>query len=230
MRIGGFQRLSLIDFPRTLAAVVFTQGCQFRCDYCHNPELVLPPSYGPLLPEDEIFKFLEKRQGKLGGVVVTGGEPTIQPDLVDFLGRVKALGFQVKLDTSGINPRIIHTLLEQQVVDYIAMDLKAPLDRYAAIVHYDVDPETIKESIHSIMQSGVEYEFRTTVVDSLLSPADIIEMAKLIRGAQRYVLQPFSPTKTNNPAFFSATTYSSDIFDMLISQLEQYVHTCWVRS
>lgn len=133
MQIGGLQKFSLLDYPGKISAVVFTQGCNFRCPYCHNPELVDPARYQECLPEEEIFSFLETRRGKLEAVTVTGGEPTLQKSLAPFLRRIKDMGFLVKLDTNGSRPDVLEELLRQKLIDYIAMDIKAPLEKYEAV-------------------------------------------------------------------------------------------------
>jgi len=197
MKIGGWQKVSLIDYPGQVATVVFTAGCNLRCRYCHNAKLVV----GKCQPVDleEWWSWLKSRQGKLDAVVVSGGEPTLQPDLAVFIERVKKMGFKVKLDTNGTNPEVVRVLIERELVDYIAMDVKAPLDKYAQITGVDYDTEKIKQSIDLIINSGVDHEFRTTFVESLLSVTDLQEIVKLIKGAQRYYVQDF--------------VYSEDILD-----------------
>ncbi|OQX50761.1 MAG: anaerobic ribonucleoside-triphosphate reductase activating protein [Candidatus Cloacimonas sp. 4484_209] len=133
MKIGGFQKVSLIDYPGKICAIVFTRGCNFRCPYCHNPELVLPENYSPLIPEEEIFSFLEKRRGKLDAVEITGGEPTLQEDLTEFIRKIKEMGFLVKLDTNGSFPSVLEKVIYSGLVDYIAMDVKAPLEKYRQV-------------------------------------------------------------------------------------------------
>lgn len=162
---------------------------------CHNPELVDPRQFSNPISEKEIFSFLEERRGKLDAVEITGGEPTLQPDLIDFMSELKKLGYLVKLDTNGSNPGIISEAVERGIVDYIAMDVKAPLERYQEITNSRVDPAKIEHSIELIMSSGLDYEFRTTVVKSQLGKRDILEIGRLIRGSKRYILQKFVPVK-----------------------------------
>lgn len=190
MRIGGLQKFSLIDYPGKTAAVIFTQGCHFRCPFCFNPTLVLPERFGPVLPEEEVLAFLRKRQGQLEGVVVSGGEPTIQEDLPEFFRKIHALGYPLKLDTNGSNPKMLQTLIESGRVDYIAMDIKAPLRKYNLLAGIDVDLREIQKSIDLIIHSGISHEFRTTVVPSLLSQEDLQEIARWLEG-EPYHLQPF---------------------------------------
>jgi len=147
MLIGGFQRFSLIDYPGKICAIVFTQGCNFRCPYCHNPELVNPELFEAPIPEGNILSFLANRKGKLDAVEITGGEPTLQPDLMDFMSELKNHQYLVKLDTNGSNPGIISEAIERDLVDYLAMDVKAPLERYQEITNSGVDPAKIEHSI-----------------------------------------------------------------------------------
>jgi pyruvate formate lyase activating enzyme len=219
MRIGGLQRISLIDYPGQIGAIVFTQGCNFRCPYCHNPELVDPAQYGPLLPEEEVFRFLEKRQGKLDAVTVTGGEPTLQPDLDGFLKRTRRMGYLIKLDTNGSNPDALEKLIRGRLVDYLAMDVKGPFRKYERIVGVAVDDAKIKKSIELIAASGVEHEFRTTIVRSQLDREDLAAVAKKVKQGV-YVLQPFIPSKSLNPEFKNELSYSRDEFADIRKNIE----------
>lgn len=221
MNIGGLQRVSLNDYPGKICATVFTQGCNFRCPYCHNPELVDPGQYGPVIPEEEVLSFLDKRRGKLEAVTVTGGEPTLQKDLEKFLGELKNMGYLVKVDTNGSNPDTLSTLIDKQLVDYIAMDIKGPLKRYGQIVSVKVDASRIRRSIQLITTSGVEHEFRTTVVRSQLDLDDLVSMAKLIKRARLYVLQSFVAKKTLDGAFLSETSYAPDELSTIRENLEK---------
>ena len=189
MRIGGLQKLSLIDYPGKLAAVVFTQGCNFRCGYCHNPELVLPQEYCPVVPEEEVMAFLRSRQEYLEGVVVTGGEPTVQGDLISFLDKIKRLGYLVKLDTNGSQPGVLKQLISLRLVNYVAMDVKSSLGRYREVINAPLSVEKIEESIRAIIDSGIQHEFRTTVVKAFHSVGDLLEIRSLVEGARQYNLQ-----------------------------------------
>lgn len=196
IKIGGFLPLSLIDYPEKLSAVVFTQGCPFRCLFCHNPSLVIPEKYEQPISLEELFSFLKKRKGKLDGVVISGGEPTIQKGLLDFILKIKELGFLVKLDTSGVSPTVLAELLSRGLLDYIAMDIKAPLSKYEKITSTKIISDNLKESIALIIKKAPDYEFRTTLVPELHTLNDVEEMAKTIQGAKRYVLQNFQPAIT----------------------------------
>ena len=195
MLIGGFQKLTLIDYPGKVATTVFTVGCNFRCPFCHNPELVIPErelvkQFKPI--EKEFFTFLGKRKGKLDGVCITGGEPTLYPDLPEFIRRIKAMGFLVKLDSNGTNPKMLRKLFKEKLVDFTAMDIKNRPEKYAETTGTDaVDMDTIRESIALIRKSGMPYEFRTTVVPGLHEEKDFDGVVDLIDGATSYYLQEF---------------------------------------
>jgi pyruvate formate lyase activating enzyme len=229
VRIGGFLPFSLIDFPGGIACVLFTQGCPFRCHYCHNPELVEPHKFGKVFPEEEFFKFLKTRKGKLDGVVITGGEPTIQADLFEFIKEIKKEGFRVKLDTNGTQPSVVRRLIEEGLVDYFAMDIKAPLDKYEKVVGIEINSDAIRETIQLIMKSPIDYEFRTTALKNLLSSDDIIEIVKTIKGAKKYVLQRFLPNKILNSAYEKSESIKKEDFELLYPQLSQYVKSCVFR-
>lgn len=189
MRIGGLQKLSLIDFPQKTAAIVFTQGCNFRCGYCHNPELIYPKLYQIPIPEEEVFAFLETRVGKLDGVVITGGEPTLQSDLIDFIKKVKAMGFLVKLDSNGSNPEILKKIIDEKLVDFIAMDIKATFDKYNLVCGVSVNLDNIKKSIELIKKSGIRFQFRTTYDKTKLVDSDIQAMTNFLDVATNYKIQ-----------------------------------------
>jgi pyruvate formate lyase activating enzyme len=231
MIIGGFEKFSLNDYPGKTSAVIFTRGCNFRCRYCHNPELVLPEKYAKEIPKSEIFDFLESRKSKLDAVTVTGGEPTTYSDLPEFLQKIKKLGFLVKLDTNGTNPEMLQEIIEKNLVDYIAMDVKAPFDAesYQKITGVAVDIKKLKKSADIIMNSGLPYEFRTTIVKSLTSLDDLRQIAKSIKGAQNYFLQKFVPTKLNDETLLKEISYSDSELQNLASELTTFVHNCAVR-
>ncbi len=229
MRIGGLQKSSLIDYPGKIATIIFTQGCHFRCHYCHNPELVEPHLFYDPIPEEEIFGFLAKRIGKLDAVTITGGEPTIYPDLPSFMKRIKEMGFLIKLDTNGSNPERLEEIIRNKLVDYLAMDIKTPLLKYQEVINGAFNAEKIKKSIALLMNSDISYEFRTTIVKSLLSPNDILEIGELIKGTPLYALQKFRPTKALNPLFLAEETYSDDEFEEMRRKLLKFVKRCIVR-
>lgn len=237
MKVGGLQKFSLIDYPGKIAAIVFTQGCNFRCPYCYNPELVDPARFSEPLDEKEIFSFLEKRRGRLDGVVITGGEPTLQPDLLEFIRLVRDLGYCVKLDTNGSNPEILQTLIGQGVLDYIAMDIKAPLTakkgeeegRYASVTRSFVKDDDIRRSINLILSSGIDHEFRTTVTTGCLQRGDYLKMGKAVKGARKYALQKFVPAKVLDEDLLNSRPPSDEDLEALRRALGKYVREVVVR-
>lgn len=192
MIVGGVQWMTLLDYPDYIAATVFTAGCNFRCPFCHNPELVLPEfvSQSSAGLDESFFTELEARKGFLDAVVISGGEPTLQPDLPKILARIKSLGYLIKLDTNGSRPDLIHRILESGWVDFVAMDIKAPPDTYDELSGSSVDISAIEASIATIARLAPRYEFRTTVAPGL-SQDDLIRIADWIESGQGYWLQEF---------------------------------------
>ncbi|MBR2864955.1 MAG: anaerobic ribonucleoside-triphosphate reductase activating protein [Elusimicrobiaceae bacterium] len=199
MKIGGLIKFTLIDYPGHVAAVVFTQGCNFRCRYCHNPELVYPHLLQESMPKEDVMSFLRRRQGSLEGLVITGGEPTLQSGLIDFMTEVKALGYKIKLDTNGTKPEVIEAVLEKKLVDFIAMDLKAPLEKYSQITGVEFDPKIIQKSMDLIISSGLPYEFRTTYDKEVLTDSDIMAISDSING-KNYRVQECLPVAKEKAA------------------------------
>ncbi len=229
MNIGTIQRFSLIDFPGRICAIVFTQGCNFRCPYCHNPELVEPSLYGRGMAEGDLLAFLDRRRGKLDAVSITGGEPLLQRGLTGFIEKVRALGYLVKVDTNGSFPLVLKDMLDKGLLDYIAMDVKAPLEKYEEVVKASVKPESIAQSIQLIMNSGIDYEFKTTVPSSLLTEKDLEKIGTLIKGAKRYYLQQFVPSKTLDPAFMNEKPWDADLLAATKERLERSVSSVIIR-
>lgn len=247
MLIGGLQKFTLLDYPGKIAAVVFTLGCNFRCGFCHNPELVNSDPSTPLrtglrimnseLLEEDVLKFLNSRQGLLEGVVITGGEPTLQADLPEFIRKVKKMGFLVKVDTNGAHPEMIERLNQEKLVDYWAMDIKAPLAKYQEAVGSPVDLLAIKRSIELIKKGRdvppgrlYPYEFRSTLVAGLHTPEDVVEMAKEIAGAELFVLQRFvSREKLVNQDFVGRESLPDEEMKRLARECEKWVKKCVVR-
>lgn len=192
MTIMGLQKLTLLDFPGKIACTVFTGGCNFRCPFCHNASLVIPSKLGAAMPTEDFFDFLKKRQGILGGVCVSGGEPTLMFDLEEFISRIKSMGFLVKLDTNGSRPAVLKALVEKGLVDYVAMDIKNSPDMYpktVGVAGFDVAP--ILESAEYLMSGAVEFEFRTTLVEGHHTEREMQLIGEWLRGAPRYYLQNF---------------------------------------
>ena len=230
MIIGGFQRFSLIDYPDRICAIVFTQGCNFRCPYCHNPELVdSKRSLDIGLEEDEIVSFLNKRRGKLNAVTITGGEPLLQNDLPAFLLAIKRLGYLVKLDTNGSFPSRLKGIMQSKLVDYIAMDIKTSLDKYNQVIKRKIDTRKIIDSVRLVMDSGLEYEFRTTVVKALFEKNDFYKIGQLIKNAGMYVLQNFVPSKALDTTFLNMKSCTDEELNCFKEIMEVFVHRCIIR-
>lgn len=226
--IGGIQKTTLVDFPEKIAAIVFTQGCNFRCGYCHNPE-ILDFKQKANYKTEEFMEFFKSRKGKLDGVVITGGEPTLQSGLYDFIKDIKSLNFAVKLDTNGTNPETLDKLIKDNLLDYIAMDIKAPFEKYKEITGTNCDLQNIKQSIQLIMNSNTDYEFRTTVLKSQLSFEDFENIGKMISGAKKYYLQKFVPSKILNNNLLNEKTYSESEFNEICQNLKKYIKNIYVR-
>jgi len=230
MIIGGFQRFSLIDYPDKICAIVFTQGCNFRCPYCHNPELVDPKRSANIgLNEDEVLSFLDRRKGKLNAVTITGGEPLLQSDLSTFLSAIKRLGYLVKLDTNGSFPSRLERIMQSKSVDYIAMDIKASLDKYNKAIKTKIDTKKILDSIRLILDSGLDYEFRTTVVKALFEKDDFYKIGQLIKNARLYILQRFVPSKTLDATFLDMKSCTDEELDCFKEIMEGFVQRCIIR-
>ena len=192
MRIAGFQKLTLLDYPGKVACTVFTMGCNYRCPFCHNSTLVRPERFTADIPQEDIFAFLKKRVGILEGVCITGGEPTLHSGLRGFIKRVKDMGFAVKLDTNGSNPGLLGRLMDEGLLDYVAMDIKNTLAKYpqtAGVSALNVNP--VIENAELLLQERIPFEFRTTLVREYHTPEDIQEIGRWLQGAPRYILQSF---------------------------------------
>ena len=192
MQIHGFNKTTLLDYPRHLAATVFLGGCNMRCPFCHNASLVAGVVSQPTIPEQEVLSYLAKRKGILEGVCITGGEPTLHPNLITFIKKIKELGLKVKLDTNGTNPQLLKTLVTDRLIDYIAMDIKNSKEKYsqtAGLNHFNIDP--ILESADFLLTSPIEYEFRTTIVKEYHSREDMLSIGGWLTGAQAYYLQSY---------------------------------------
>ncbi len=234
MNIYGFQKTSLLDYPGKISSIIFTRGCNFRCPYCHNPELVCTTPQDRSIAEDEILVFLKSRKDILDGVVVTGGEPCLQSDLADFIRNLKyETGLLVKLDTNGTFPDALELLIGENLLDYIAMDIKAPLEKYSYVTNSEADVLNISKSINIIMGSKVDYEFRTTVLRSLLTPDDLNNIGLAISGAKRYYLQKFVNSKILNPDMINPApaeeNYSDDEFSKILDMLRLHINIVDVR-
>ncbi len=187
---GGIKKTSLIDYPGYISTVLFTQGCNFRCPWCHNASLVNPEMFGDKVSEDDIIEYLESRLCKVDAVVVSGGEPTIHRGLIRFLKRIKAMGFKVKLDTNGSNPVMLKEIINGKFVDYIAMDIKTVPEKYREAIGVDIDIDLLKESFFLIKDSGIDHEFRTTMVHPYVCESDVGTLNRIVSGS-KYFLQKY---------------------------------------
>jgi len=203
MFFGGLQKNSLIDYPGKISCILFIAGCNFRCPYCHNPELIAPDAkqYFPL-HEEQIHAFLKKRKGFLDGVVISGGEPTTCKNILSICKKIKHMGYPVKLDTNGSRPQVIKELINSNLVDYIAMDIKTDPFSYSPLLVKKMDPHHIFTSISLVMGSKLPYEFRTTCVKPFIDPVTIKKISEIIQGAELYVLQQFRNKNILNKNFF----------------------------
>ncbi len=227
MKIGALQKFSLIDYPNEICAIIFTVGCNFRCPYCHNPELVTGSTNG--IEEKELFEFLKKRTGRLTAVSITGGEPTIHKDLPVVIKKIKELGYKVKLDTNGTNPDAIDELIGFSLIDYIAMDIKAPFEKYDKVTNVKCKIDDIRRSIDIIKKSNINYEFRTTVVEGLLSKEDVLKIAKSIKGSKTYFIQRFIPSKTLDKAYMNKSSITNDELDEIKKDVSMYFDRFGIR-
>ena len=232
MNIGGLLKNSTIDYPGKLSCGIFLSGCNFECPYCHNPDLVKGCSgrSAEWVPGD-VYRFLEDRKAFLDGVVISGGEPTLQEDLFDLCRRIKNMGFPIKLDTNGSRPRVIKRLIDEELVDYIAMDLKTDPTWYATYIKANCNEAAILASIEIILKSAIAYEFRTTCVKPIVTPRVIEDLSRLIKGAGVYVLQRFQKSRMLHPDFFKEINY--EYTDEELMQLkafaEPWVERCMIR-
>ncbi len=230
MLLKGLQKLTLLDFPSKMACTVFTGGCNFRCPFCHNASLVLGERVkeSATLPEEELFAFLNKRRGILEGVCITGGEPTLMPDLVPFLLRIKEQGFLVKLDTNGYRPDVLRSVIESGAADYVAMDIKNSKEKYGLTVgipNFDISP--IEQSCELLMSSGLDFEFRTTLTRELHNEEDIISIGKWLKGDEKYFLQTFKDSGDLISAAFSG--YDESETKSLLKLLKSYIPSAEIR-
>ena len=228
MKFYGMQKMTLLDYPGYVACTLFTGGCNFRCPFCHNALLVLDLDENYTIPEEEVLAFLKKRQGLLDGVCVTGGEPLINKDIGDFLSKVKELGFKIKLDTNGTNPALLKELVSQNLVDYVAVDIKNSPEKYAETVGLkSFDMSTINETVNFLMSGCVDYEFRTTVTKQFHTEKSMEEAARFIRGAKRYFLQNF--VDSGNLIGSGITGQSKEKMEKLLSVVKKYVPDSCLR-
>ncbi len=227
--IRGFSGTTLIDFPGRIASIVFIGGCNFRCPFCHNPELVLPDLIQklPILTPEKVLEELQNRRGFIQGVTITGGEPLVWDRLIDFVMEIKSLGLEVKIDTNGSFPERLKEL--KNLVDYVAMDIKSSPSKYHLATGTDIGLDKLKESI-AIVKTFRDYEFRTTVVPGFVDQEDIHEIGEIIKGAKRYILQQFKPTKAIDPDTLSIIPYTLERLEGFREAIKDYVDEVLIRS
>ncbi len=233
MIIAGIQKTSLVDYPGKICATVFLAACNFRCGYCHNPELVdaeiMKKEVTPIRPQ-ELLKQIEERKKYIDGVCITGGEPFMNEDLTKLCDEIKKMGLLVKVDTNGSNPFMLKQLIDFKLVDYIAMDIKGPAEKYKKIVGTNINLDAIKESIAILMEGKVAYEFRTTVVKTVVDAKDIIAIGEWIKGAKAYYLQQYSyEGKTLDPKFAEVTPYTSKDLEEMKDAVKKNFDKCEIR-
>lgn len=229
MRIGGFSKLTTVDYPGELACGIFLVGCNFKCGYCHNPSLINGKDMDSFIPKEEVMEYLVERKDMLDGVCISGGEPTCNPELKDFIKEIKALGYKVKLDTNGTHPEIIEELLKENLLDYIAMDLKASPKKYEEVVGCKVNMDKIYKTIDIIKASGVKHEFRTTYLP-MLDTSDIKEIATtMVKKNSKYFLQQFRNQVTNDIAYHNLVPHQKDYILNTAGAIQQSIGMCSVR-
>ena len=229
MNIGGLQKTSLLDYPNKLSAIIWTVGCNFRCPYCYNIQL-LDQNFKDLINEEEILEFLKKRVGKLEAVSITGGEPLLDNDIFNFIKKIKKLNYFIKIDTNGSFPNKLKKLIDENMVDFISMDVKAPKYKYDIISGVKVKIENIQKSIDLIMNSSNNYEFKTTIVPPILNKNDIVEIAKWIKGAKQYYIQQFkNDTQILSDTIKNIDPYPIEYLKDIKNEIKSYFDKCEVR-
>lgn len=228
MKIGGLQKTSLLDYPDILSAIIWTAGCNFRCPFCYNKQLVLGKT--EIISEETILSFLEKRRDVLEGLSISGGEPLLQEDIVDFTEKVKKLNYLIKIDTNGAFPEKLKELIDKKLVDYVSMDVKAPKEKYDQLVGVKTDLSKIEQSIDLIKNEAPDYEFKTTVVPGMLNKKDIVEIAKWLEGSKQFYLQQF---KSDSPLVSSklndVAPYSKEELNEMLQEIKPFFKNCSLR-
>ena len=228
VKIHGFQKITLLDYPGKVACTIFLGACNFRCPFCHNGSLVLAPEKEPLIPVEDVWKVLKKRQGILDGVCITGGEPTLSVGLMEFIEQIKEMNYLVKLDTNGARPEVIKELLDHQLLDYIAMDIKNSPEKYAQTAGItQVDMNKINESVELLKSNVVDYEFRTTVMKELHEKEDFERISEWLAGSKRYFLQAYKETELVICPGFSS--YSKDELEKFVQIARQTIAQVEIR-
>lgn len=232
MIIAGLERTSLVDWPEKICSTVFIAGCNFRCPFCHNPELVLPEGIKNITPlsETKLLTLLIERKRLIDGVCITGGEPLLSPDILYLIKKIKENGFAVKLDTNGSAPVLLKKLFDSSLLDYVAMDIKAPREKYSLLTGTEINLNSIEESVKLIKESNIDYEFRTTVVKGLVEKEDILKIAEWIKGAKAYYLQQFvGSERTLDPAYKGRKSHSPAELSVMLSSIKSFFEKTGLR-
>lgn len=230
MIIKGLQKLSLIDYVPYTCCVIFTAGCNFRCSFCSNRDLVLNPEKLPTIPLEEFYQFLKDQKQWLDAVCICGGEPTIHKDLPEQIVHMRELGYKIKLDTNGSNPDVVEQLIHDKLIDYIAMDIKSPLHKYEEIVNVPVDKERIAQTVSLLLQNRIGYEFRTTAVPTLINEHDFEEIGQWINGAERFFIQQFSNKSCLKRALELLGPFPMETLQTFKTIMQPYVKQVEIRS
>ena len=228
MIVAGLQKLSLVDFPGQISAVIFLQGCNFKCGYCQNPDLIAGKG-SSIVNEAEVLQYLTKRKDKIGGVVITGGEPTVHGDLAGFLEKIAMTGLKIKLDTNGSNPAVLKSLLASGILDYVAVDIKTSFQKYDLFSCRSGTQRDIAETVRICLDSNIPYEFRTTCAPGVLDLDDFREIGKEVKGARKYCLQQFRPDITFDPAFSKVKPFTAPEIQSFVDVLSGYVEKIETR-
>lgn len=227
MILGGFQKNSLIDYPGKIASVLFTKGCNFTCPYCHNPDLVPFKDHLPLIDNQEVISFLKKRQGFIDAVVITGGEPSLQKNIVEFLKEIKEIGYLIKLDTNGSRPKALKEILNNNLVDLVAMDIKTPFKNYVKITKESDIEKRLEESVEIILGSNTDHLFRTTCAKPFVDIDLMDKLCSHIKGAKKYYIQKFKRERLLEPGFFETIEdFNDDEMESIRDKALAYVDQC----
>lgn len=231
MIIGGLQKLTLIDYPGKLAATVFLAGCNYNCPWCYSSELVVPEKIKnqPKISEQDFFEFLDIRKNLLEGIVICGGEPSINKDLEEFVRKIKERGYLIKIDTNGSSPQMLKRLIDNKLIDYVAMDVKAPKEKYNKLTGAESLVNNIDKTVSLLKQGRVDYEFRTTLVPGLLEKEDILKIAQWISGAKKYYVQNFRPEKNIDPKFEKLKPYPEKYVLEIVKAISPFFEICQAR-
>lgn len=228
MKIGGFQKTSILDYPEKISSIIWTVGCNFRCPFCYNKDLV--EGKVKTFDEEEILSYLKMRKNLIEGLVITGGEPLIYNDICNFISKVKKLGYKIKIDTNGIYPEKLQKLIDKKLIDYIAMDIKAPKEKYDKLTGVKTDINKIQKSINIIKNSKIDYEFRTTIIPNFLTKEDMINIAKWLSGSKKYYIQQFkSDVPLISDKLINVNPYSKEELTNILKEIEHYFDFCNVK-